>query len=104
MTIVWENIYLKEKFLKIFLLQKYIICGKKLPPQPERFTLSADVQTETDTTDYVIKQRHINDYAIVLSDLEKHFSQKFEAVRGVSFTIKRGTYYMSMSSKLTLLI
>lgn len=67
------------------------ICGTKLPLQPRRFTLTQDVQTENDITDNVIREQHVNNYAIVTSNLEKSYLS-FEAVRGVSFAIKRGTY------------
>lgn len=44
---------------------------------------------EREHTDSVVKSNQVNNYAIVVSKLTKKFYDFF-AVRGISFTVKRG--------------
>lgn len=87
MVNIWENIYYKETILNT--LKFYKRCSKKPPPQPLLLPPTQDVKAESDVTDSVVKGDEINRYAIVVSKLVKSYDH-FEAVRGISFSVKRG--------------
>lgn len=85
---VWEDIYRKQWLIGLFTFYKR--CRRSKPPARELLTPNEDVREEKDLTDSVVTENNIENYAIVVSNLKKRYDQ-FEAVRGISFTVKRGT-------------
>lgn len=85
---VWEDIYRKQWLIGLFTFYKR--CRRSKPSASQPLIPNEDVREEKDLTDSVVKENNIENYAIVVSKLQKRYDQ-FQAVRDISFTVKRGT-------------
>lgn len=87
LVFIWEDIYRKQWLCGLFTFYKR--CRRSKPPPRGLLTPNEDVREEKDLTDSVVKENNIDNYAIVVSKLQKRYDQ-LVAVQDVSFTVKRG--------------
>lgn len=85
---IMEHIYRRDRLDWLIRLCR-LPCFRKKTEENKTVEATADVTKESDHTDSVVKSNQVENYAIVVSKLTKRFG-KFEAVRDVSFTVKRG--------------
>lgn len=98
--LIWENIAYRELLLNAFQRIKNLLHRKRqhnqsqqqqrTRPTYERSESRIDVWKEKDNTDTVIRDNKMNDYAMVVSRLEKKFANNFYAVRGLDYTVRKG--------------
>lgn len=105
---VWENIARRELLLNAVIRIKSLFKRRRrggganesaqqqqhqqqhIRPTYERSESRIDVWKEKDATDFVIQENKMNDYAMVVSRLEKKFANNFYAVRGLNYTVRKG--------------
>lgn len=81
---VLENIYLKERIVNVI---KCMHCRKGGKAACE--CTDDDVKEENKLTELVVKENQIDDYPIVVSNLQKSYGN-VNAVNGINFTVKKG--------------
>lgn len=91
-----ENSYYMEKYGNFCNKLQLCNCRKKNKskdpediPLSDQNTIDPDVNRENLTVDDIVQNRKESDHAMVVSKLEKEYDS-IKAVKGVSFTIKRG--------------
>lgn len=89
---ICESIYRKEKLRKALTLHwtTRSTCKKKADAmQLNCCSANSEVESEKVLTRTLVRDRKINDYAIVVSNLQKAYDD-FTAVNGIDFVVKKG--------------
>lgn len=86
-----EHIYRRDRLEWLVALYKRLPCFRKTTSAIHTVDATVEVTKESDHTDSVVQSNQVENYAIVVSKLSKRF-QEFEAVRDISFTVKRGNF------------
>ncbi|XP_037035767.1 ATP-binding cassette sub-family A member 3 isoform X2 [Bradysia coprophila] len=84
LLLVLENIYIKERILNVL---KCTQCRKGSKASVD--VTDDDVKEEHKLTELVVKENQIEEYPIVVSNLQKCYGD-VNAVNGINFTVKKG--------------
>lgn len=84
-----EHIYRRDRLEWVIRLYKRLPFFRQKTATISQVDATAEVSKESDYTDSVVQSNQVENYAIVVSKLTKRF-EAFEAVRDISFTVKRG--------------
>lgn len=84
LLLILENIYVKERIINFV---KCVHCRKGSSSASE--CTDDDVKDEHKLTELVVKENQIDDYPIVVSNLQKRYGN-VGAVNGINFTVKKG--------------
>ncbi|KAJ6637353.1 Phospholipid-transporting ATPase ABCA3 [Pseudolycoriella hygida] len=82
---ILENIYVKESIINFV---KCVRCRRGGKTTSERCN-DDDVREELRLTESVLKENHIDDYPVVVANLQKCYGN-VGAVNGINFTVKKG--------------
>lgn len=90
LVLICENIYRREKLINLFTFNWCRNNKQKGNSMPLNCcTSNSEVQVEKFLTRTLVRDKKVDDYAIIVSNLRKSYNE-FTAVDGIDFAVKKG--------------